>query len=225
MTVSATLLACAVVLTFVGSVLVMTRSLTRVLMGVIVSGNGVNLFVLAGSGPAGAPPLLYPGVGHDTVSDPFPQAIVLTAVVITLGTTAFVLAMAYRSTQLTGSDFVPDDYVDRRVTLRAQLALELRRLRAKARAGETDRRTARGAWRELWREQRRLLRNDRAYQARAGDYADDRWDDVLGADPEVATQPSPQPSSQPSPQERSQEPSQPSSQPPQDPPSPQEESR
>ncbi|MCX5200223.1 Na(+)/H(+) antiporter subunit C [Streptomyces sp. NBC_00237] len=184
MTVSATLLVCAVVLTFVGSVLVLTRSLTRVLMGIIICGNGVNLFVLAGSGPAGVPPLLYPGVPPETMSDPFPQAIVLTAVVITLGTTAFVLAMAYRSTQLTGSDFVPDDLSDRRVALRAELATERSQLRAKARAGETDRRSVRRSVRELWREQRRRLRDDRAYQARAGDYADDRWDDVLGADPE-----------------------------------------
>ena len=43
------------------------------------------------------------------MSDPLPQAMVLTAIVITLGMTAFLLAMAYRSWQLNGHDEVQDD--------------------------------------------------------------------------------------------------------------------
>ena len=46
------------------------------------------------------------------MTDPLPQALVLTAIVISLGTTAFVLAMAYRSWQLTGHDDVQDDVED-----------------------------------------------------------------------------------------------------------------
>jgi multicomponent Na+:H+ antiporter subunit C len=46
------------------------------------------------------------------MSDPLPQALVLTAIVISLGTTAFLLAMAYRSWQLTGHDDVQDDVED-----------------------------------------------------------------------------------------------------------------
>ncbi len=45
--------------------------------------------------------------------DPFPQAMVLTAIVITFGVTAFLLAMAYRS--CAGGDEVPDDVEDRRI--------------------------------------------------------------------------------------------------------------
>ncbi|GAA1936574.1 hypothetical protein GCM10009837_73310 [Streptomyces durmitorensis] len=177
MTVSLSLLVCAVVLTAVGGVLIHTRSLTRVLIGVIVCGNGVNLFVLTTTGRAGVPPLLYPGVAHTRVTDPLPQAIVLTAVVITLATTAFVLAMVYRSSQLTGSDFVPDDVEDRRVVLRAEIAEERAELRELHR-GEGPR-----AWRDERREQRRRLRADRAFQARARDATGDLWDDILGADP------------------------------------------
>ncbi|MBO1330081.1 Na(+)/H(+) antiporter subunit C [Streptomyces sp. VRA16 Mangrove soil] len=180
MTVSATLLVCAVVLVAVGGVLILTRSLTRVLIGVIVCGNGVNLFVLASAGRAGLPPLLYPGVPHARVTDPLPQAIVLTAVVITLATTAFVLAMAYRSSQLTGSDFVPDDIADRRVVLRAQIAAERDELRKQHR-DEGPR-----AWRDERREQRHRIRAERAFQARARDADGDLWDDVLGSDPEDA---------------------------------------
>jgi multicomponent Na+:H+ antiporter subunit C len=40
---------------------------------------------------------------------------VLTAIVITLGMTAFVLAMAYRSWQLNRHDEVQDDLEDRRI--------------------------------------------------------------------------------------------------------------
>ena len=46
------------------------------------------------------------------MSDPLPQAMVLTAIVITLGVTAFLLTMAYRSFQLNGHDEVADDVED-----------------------------------------------------------------------------------------------------------------
>ncbi|TDC74204.1 Na(+)/H(+) antiporter subunit C [Streptomyces hainanensis] len=144
MTVSATLLACAVVLTSAGVVLIHTRALTRVLIGIIVCGNGINLFVLAATGRAGVPPLLYPGVSHARVTDPLPQAIILTAVVISLATTAFTLAIAYRSGQLTGSDFVPDDTEDHRVL---QRTLHTRRPRPNPHA--RDRTTDDSLWNDI----------------------------------------------------------------------------
>jgi multicomponent Na+:H+ antiporter subunit C len=49
------------------------------------------------------------------MSDPLPQAMVLTAIVITLGMTAFLLALAYRSWHLNGHDEVQDDVEDRRI--------------------------------------------------------------------------------------------------------------
>ena len=49
------------------------------------------------------------------MSDPLPQAMILTAIVITLGMTAFLLAMAYRSWLLVGHDEVQDDVEDRRI--------------------------------------------------------------------------------------------------------------
>ncbi|MFE6777809.1 Na(+)/H(+) antiporter subunit C [Streptomyces sp. NPDC057702] len=186
MTVSLTLLACAVVQIAVGGILLHTRSLTRVLVGIIVCGNGVNLLVLASTGRAGFPPLLHPGVRHSRVTDPLPQAIVLTAVVITFATTAFVLAMAYRSSQLTGSDFVPDDVADRRVVLRAEISAERAELRELHR-GEGPR-----AWRDERREQRQRLRANRAYQARNRDASGDLWDDILGSDPAPPAPPRPE---------------------------------
>ena len=97
-----------------GVYLLLERSLTRVLIGFILIGNGVNLLFLVAGGAAGGPPI----VGHTDaadMSDPLPQAMVLTAIVITLALTAFVLAMAYRSWQLHGHDEGQDDLEDRRI--------------------------------------------------------------------------------------------------------------
>ena len=46
------------------------------------------------------------------MSDPLPQAFVLTAIVITLAVTAFLLTLAYRSFQIAGNDEVSDDVED-----------------------------------------------------------------------------------------------------------------
>jgi multicomponent Na+:H+ antiporter subunit C len=98
----------------VGVYLLLERSLSRVLIGVILLGNGTNLLFLVAGGAAGGPPIL--GLTEvDEMSDPLPQAMILTAIVITLGMTAFLLAMAYRSWQLHGHDEVQDDVEDRRI--------------------------------------------------------------------------------------------------------------
>ncbi|MBQ1055104.1 Na(+)/H(+) antiporter subunit C [Micromonospora sp. C32] len=96
-----------------GVTLLLERSLTRVLMGVILLGNGANLLLLTG-GRAGGPPIVGTTAQED-MSDPLPQAMVLTAIVITLGMTAFLLALAYRSWHLNGHDEVQDDVEDRRI--------------------------------------------------------------------------------------------------------------
>lgn len=101
-----------------GVTLLLERSLTRVLMGVILLGNGANLLILSG-GRLGEPPIV--GTAPDAeMSDPLPQAMILTAIVITLGISAFLLAMAYRSWQLVGHDEVRDDVEDRRIVSLAE---------------------------------------------------------------------------------------------------------
>lgn len=108
------------VLVAAGVYLVLERSLTRVLVGVVLIGNGANLLFLVASGAAGGAPIV--GTTPEAeMSDPLPQAMVLTAIVITLGMTAFLLAMAYRSWQLHHHDEVQDDVEDRRVARRAAL--------------------------------------------------------------------------------------------------------
>jgi multicomponent Na+:H+ antiporter subunit C len=52
--------------------------------------------------------------------DPLPQAMALTAIVITFAITAFLLALAYRSWTLTGADEAEDDIEDRRIAALAR---------------------------------------------------------------------------------------------------------
>jgi multicomponent Na+:H+ antiporter subunit C len=101
-----------------GVTLLLERNLTRVILGITLLGNGVNLLILLGGG-YGGPPIV--GVTPEAeMSDPLTQAMILTAIVITLGMTAFLLAMAYRSWLLTGHDDVQDDVEDRRIMERAE---------------------------------------------------------------------------------------------------------
>ncbi|MGC0141734.1 Na(+)/H(+) antiporter subunit C [Pseudactinotalea sp. Z1732] len=102
-----------------GVYLLLERSLTRVLVGIYLIGNGVNLMFLLAGGAAASPPLLGSGP-QEEMADPLPQAMVLTAIVINLGLTAFVLAMAYRTWQLHGHDEVQDDLEDRRLAQRLE---------------------------------------------------------------------------------------------------------
>jgi multicomponent Na+:H+ antiporter subunit C len=103
-----------------GTVLLLSRPLTRIVLGIVVLGNGVNLLLLATSGPASRAPLLAPGAQPRNLGDPLPQAFILTAIVITLAMTSFLSAMAYRAWQLSGTDDVQDDIEDRRVAHRAE---------------------------------------------------------------------------------------------------------
>ncbi|MET7749553.1 Na(+)/H(+) antiporter subunit C [Micromonospora sp. NPDC005367] len=98
--------------------LLLERSLTRILLGIILTGNGVNLLIMLGGRP-GAAPVVGTGPVED-MSDALPQAMVLTSIVITFGLTAFLLAVGYRSWYLTGDDEVPDDIEDRQIVRRAE---------------------------------------------------------------------------------------------------------
>jgi multisubunit Na+/H+ antiporter MnhC subunit len=96
------------------------RSLTRVLIGFLLVGNAVNILIYVMSGAPGLAPILGEDVDPDEISDPLPQAFVLTAIVITFGVVAFLLALAHRSWRLTADDEVEDDIEDRRIAAAAR---------------------------------------------------------------------------------------------------------
>lgn len=109
-----TLVALLAVIYSAGFYLLLHRSLMRVVLGIVLLGHGANLFLLAAGGPAAAPPL---GEGGTTehAADPLPQAMALTAIVITFAVTTFLLALVYRSFAQRGSDEVQDDVEDARI--------------------------------------------------------------------------------------------------------------
>jgi multicomponent Na+:H+ antiporter subunit C len=102
------------VLYAVGFYLLLSRSLMRVLIGVVVLGHASNLLLQVVGGPPGRPPIV--GRAPDSaLADPLPQALALTAIVITFALTTFLLALGYRSFVLVGHDEVQDDLEDRRI--------------------------------------------------------------------------------------------------------------
>lgn len=117
-----TLAVVAGILVACGVYLITERSLSRILVGVVLASNGVNVLFLVASGPAGGAPIigLTPAA---SMSDSLPQAMVLTAIVITLSVAAFVMTMAYRSFQINGNDEVADDVEDARIAALAEADL------------------------------------------------------------------------------------------------------
>lgn len=107
------LLAAAAGLLFAtGTWMLLQRRLSRILIGVGLVGHGSNLLLLVSGGPGGTAPII--GTGDPTdFSDPLPQALALTSIVITFGVTAFLLALGYRSWRMTRDDLVEDDVEDR----------------------------------------------------------------------------------------------------------------
>ena len=110
------------VLLAAGIYLLLERSLTRILMGVLLASNGVNILFLVASGRALGAPIIGDYL-PDEISDPLPQAMVLTAIVITLATAAYMLTLAYRSFQLNGHDEAQDDVEDSRIIRLAEYDL------------------------------------------------------------------------------------------------------
>lgn len=107
----------AAVLFTLGTWLLLQRRLTRIVIGIGLIGHGTNILLITSGGGGGIPPVIGKG-DKDDFSDPLPQALALTAIVITFGVTAFLLAMAYRSWQLTHDDVVADDLEDRLIAAR-----------------------------------------------------------------------------------------------------------
>ena len=104
-------------LTSAGVYLLLERNLTRMLLGLLLIGNAINLLILIVGSPSGNPPVRgRTSNGETTTADPLAQGMILTAIVITMGIAAFVLALAYRSYRLTAEEQVTDDPEDTRVS-------------------------------------------------------------------------------------------------------------
>ncbi len=101
-------------LTGVGLYLITSRALSRIVLGFSLLGHAAVLALLAAGGAAGDAPIADQTTAADT-ANPVPQALALTAIVISFGLTLFLLALAGRQQALAGDDLVEDDIEDRRV--------------------------------------------------------------------------------------------------------------
>ncbi|WP_033542187.1 Na(+)/H(+) antiporter subunit C [Planococcus sp. CAU13] len=91
------------VLTAVAIYLVLSRNLIRVILGTAIFSHAVHLLILTMGGlKNGTVPLL--GEDATIFVDALPQALILTAIVISFAVTAFVLVLAYRAYQELGTD-------------------------------------------------------------------------------------------------------------------------
>lgn len=100
-----------------GVYLLLERNLTRMLLGLLLVGNGVNILILTVGGGSGNPPIRgRTSEGETATADPLAQGMILTAIVISMGIAAFVLALTYRSYRLSRAEEVTDDPEDTRVS-------------------------------------------------------------------------------------------------------------
>ena len=95
-----------------GIYLMLERSMTRVLLGFLLVGNATNILILTMSGRSGEAPIADGQVPESSFADPLPQALILTAIVITFAVSSFLLALIYRSWRLANADDLSDDADD-----------------------------------------------------------------------------------------------------------------
>jgi multicomponent Na+:H+ antiporter subunit C len=87
--------------------LMLSQHIIRVLLGIALFGNAVNLLIFtAGRVPSETPPIIPAAlqVPPGPTANPLPQALILTAIVISFSFFAFLLVLAYRAYQDLGTD-------------------------------------------------------------------------------------------------------------------------
>ncbi len=90
-----------------GIYMVLRRSLVKLIIGLILLGNGVNLLIfLLGRITKGEPPVIPDNAETLTGSfaDPLPQALILTAIVISFGLQSFAIILIKRAYKVVKTD-------------------------------------------------------------------------------------------------------------------------
>ncbi|MFP7253370.1 Na(+)/H(+) antiporter subunit C [Virgibacillus sp. 7505] len=79
------------------------KQLLRIIIGTALLSHAAHLFILTmGKLKRGAAPVLTEGTENYT--DPLPQALILTSIVISFGVTSLLLVLAYRAVKTNGTD-------------------------------------------------------------------------------------------------------------------------
>jgi multicomponent Na+:H+ antiporter subunit C len=90
-----------------GIYLLLSRSVIRMLIGMTIFGNGVNLLIFtAGRVTREIAPIVPPGLDTPAgaIANPLPQALILTAIVIGFSMFSFLLVLAFRAYQSLDAD-------------------------------------------------------------------------------------------------------------------------
>lgn len=90
-----------------GLYMLLRRSMFKMIIGLILLGNGANLLIfLLGRLVKGKPPVIEDGmkVFLDSYADPLPQALVLTAIVIGFGLQSFAIILIKRVYKVLNTD-------------------------------------------------------------------------------------------------------------------------
>lgn len=94
-----------------GLYMMMRRSTIKLLIGLVLLSHAANLLIFTAAGlTRGRAPLLVEGETElsSPYADPLPQALILTAIVISFGLLAFTIALVHRAYQSTGTDDVDE---------------------------------------------------------------------------------------------------------------------
>lgn len=94
-----------------GLYMLLRRSIVKLIFGLILIGHAANLLIFTAGGLVrGRSPLVAEGqtVPVLPVADPLPQALILTAIVIGFGVTAFAVTLIHRAEQAGESDDLED---------------------------------------------------------------------------------------------------------------------
>lgn len=94
-----------------GLYMMLRRNVVRLVMGLVLLSHAANLVVFLGGGLTRDRPAFVPmgaGAPMAPIVDPLPQALVLTAIVISFGILAFVLVLVYRTYETAGSHDLDD---------------------------------------------------------------------------------------------------------------------
>ena len=104
-------------LTASGVYLLLRRQMFPVIIGLALLSYAVNVFIFSmGRLAINQAPIFEKGVS--AYADPLPQALVLTAIVISFGMTALIVVLALRSFLETGSDAVEEAVQDPQATIK-----------------------------------------------------------------------------------------------------------
>ncbi len=94
-----------------GLYMIMRRSIVKLLIGLALLSHAANLLIFTSGGLGrDRPPIIPKGAAQSVqpIADPLPQALILTAIVISFGVLAFAVVLVHRVCESVGTDDVDE---------------------------------------------------------------------------------------------------------------------